>query len=417
MNKLLFMVWAVASALFVSCSEDEMQNELQHENKGPYTVTFNLSIESGDGLSVSTRSGEGDSVRIDLTKYLVYVYWFHETTSSDLGSMALMDENQPELIDETKYFYTKTFEGDEAEKRHAYLFLAVPKDKGLDDVIKMENIKDLGSAIYDDFTGITANSTSMTTTSSLKNCYIPFFTDDESEKKNSNKIEFSANRKLEIFGEGSVLLPNTNLTEKVVLKRQFGIVRIKANGQDYKGKSVTCKINSDYYRLYLTQMIKEPNADDGGSFAKEYESTNNAMSNDGSIYGGDYFSLTYRKNNCTASFEWTSSSVTASDLDEEGNINIYLPYTTAKAVGETVSKEEQTNYSYNDIQAFSTPSIKFEIDGHGYEYTVNSTYPQFPIYRNGITAFYLNGTQMDIEWDGGIDLDNDDWDGIAPNEK
>lgn len=419
MNKLLFMVWAVASALFVSCSEDEMQNELQHENKGPYTVTFNLSIESGDGLSVSTRSGEGDSVRIDLTKYLVYVYWFHETTGSDLGSMALMDENQPELIDETKYFYTKTFEGDEAEKRHAYLFLAVPKDKGLDEVITKANIKDFGVAETDGYT-FSASSQPMTTSSLLKNCYIPFFTDDISEERNNSNTKFSANRKLEIFGEGSVLLPNTNLTEKVVLKRQFGIVRIKANGQDYKGKSVTCEINSDYYRLYLTQMIKEPNASstDTPTYAKEYVSTNEAESKNGTITGGDYFSTTYQANPSVATFVWKNESITASDLDEEGNINIYLPYTTAKAVGENnIPSEEQTNYSYYSNSASSTSSIKFKIDEKEYEYTVNSTYPQFPIYRNGIIAFYLNGTQMDIEWKDGIDLDNDDWDGIAPNEK
>lgn len=410
MNKLLFMVWAVASVLFVSCSEDEMQNDLQNENKGPYTVTFNLSIESGDGLSVSTRSGEGDSERVDLSKYLVYVYWFHVEAGGSLYDMTLMDENQPELIDETKYSYTKTFDEEEKGKRHAYLFLAVPKDKGLDGVIT--NIKDVKMVEGDGYS-FSTNSQPITTSSLLKNCYIPFFIDDESEEKNNSKTEFSANRKMEIFGEGSTIALVSSFTENVVLKRQFGVVRIKANGQDYTGKSVTCKINSDYYRLYLTQMIKVPNADDGGSFAKEYESTNDALSDDGSIYGGDYFSTTYQADPSVATFVWKSESITASDLDEKGNINIYLPYTTAKAVGNDIPSEEQTNYSYNNQVVPFPSSITFEIDGQKYEYT-----SQFPIYRNGITPFYLKGTQMVIDWEnGGIDLDNDNWDGIAPNEK
>lgn len=415
MNKLAFIVWAFVAALFASCSDDELQNDLPKESKEPYTITFNLSIESGDGLSVSTRSGEDGVERIDLTKYLVYVYWFHGEAGSDMGSMTLMEE--PEEV--TEYFYSKTFEGEEAEKRHAYLFLAVPRDKGLDEVIQMSNMKDFGP-VYSNGYGhgyFTTSSQAMSESSLLKNCYILFFEDDISEA--TNDTEFSANRKLEIFGEGNVLPPSINsFTEDVVLKRQFGIVRIKANSRDFTGKAVTCKINSDYYRLYLTQMIKES---DGSGIDKEYLSTNEAESQDGASMGytGDYFSSTYmfsddNSNHVTASLTWKKDNVTVEDLGEEGNIDIYLPYTTATSVGTTPSSEEQTNYSYYQIGALSTPSLTLEIEGEKYEYT-----NQFPIYRNGITPFYIKGTQMVIDWgdsDSGINLDNDDWDGITPNE-
>ena len=422
MNKLAFIVWAFVAALFASCSDDELQNDLPKESKEPYTITFNLSIESGDGLSVSTRSGEDGVERIDLTKYLVYVYWFHgDAEDNDMGNMTLMDK-QPELIGETKYFYSKTFEGEEVGKRHAYLFLAVPKDKGLDKVIQMSNMKDFGP-VYSNGYGhgyFTTSSQAMSESSLLKNCYILFFEDDISEA--TNDTEFSANRKLEIFGEGCTLLPDYHsFTEDVVLKRQFGIVRIKANSRDFTGKAVTCKINSDYYRLYLTQMIKVANGTQPETFSKEYVSTNEAESQDGADMGytGDYFSNTYmysdeNSNYVTASLIWKKDNVTAEDLGEEGNIDIYLPYTTATSVGTTPSSEEQTNYSYYQIGALSTPSLTLEIEGEKYEYT-----NQFPIYRNGITPFYIKGTQMVIDWgdsDSGINLDNDDWDGITPNE-
>lgn len=404
MKKSIFIVSMAAAIFWASCSKEDMQTNQTGTETGTRTVTFNLSMESGDGMSVSTRSGENSGVeQIDFRYYSVYVYWFH---SDDGANYTFMGEKPEEVTD---YTYTKTFDDDEANKWHKYVFVAVPK--GTHEAV-IADAKDFGQVSDAGWGEFVPNKASVSSSSKLNNCYIPF-----SESDNGEAIEgttFSAGRNFEIFGDGGEVVSDspTGDISNTVLRRQFGIVRINANGRDFTKSKITCKINTDYYRLYLSQMVKrgQATAPTPEAVYGYYSSENEAES--GNVSGGDYFSNSYQisdgMNTQIASF---AKAVTAADLDEQGNINIYLPYTTVQKTTETVEDLYQTNYSVLAGSAMEGPSLTLTIDDKEYTYSA-----PFPIFRNVVTAFNIKGDALEIVWDNnggnGVDLDDDDWDGI-----
>lgn len=407
MKRLIYIITTVLFALLSSCSDEDMPGkENGFSEKKTQTLSFSLSIDEGDGLSVSTRASSGSGIQpLPTDAYHVYVYWFK------VGQ----DENQ----DEKRFFmeaeavtsptYTKEVE---VEGKYAYVFLAVP-DGEYNSVVEPENIRDFGQAVLDDGDySFTKNSGSLKEgTTILENCFLPFFTDDKSEKDNNSpeKEGFNVTRNLQVFGDGNEITAGYDLhaPANIVLRRQFGAVEIQGTG-NLAGKNVKCTVKSDYYRLYLSQMVKPENS---ASLTEDkyYSSQNSGTgSNSDSFFGRDYFSYSYSQY-ILPSFTF-NQTVDDSFLTSEGNLLIYLPYTTAKTQG-SVENDEKTLYNHNDGDFEDGPSLTFTIDGKEYKYN-----QPFPIRRNTKAFFYIDGTELHLagqNGDGGIDLDNDEWDGVV----
>ena len=99
-------------------------------------------------------------------------------------------------------------------------------------------------------------------------------------------------------------------------------------------------------------------------------------------------------------------------LTEKGNLLIYLPYTEARRNG-PAGEGHTTLYSWSNGGSINGPSLTVTIDGREYKYN-----DPFPIRRNTKAFFYIEGTELHFsgkDGNGGIDLDDDKWDGVATN--
>ena len=359
-------------------------------------MNFTLSIDAGDGLSVGTRASSGKNIIPIPSDYRVYVYWFK-------GDGVDFYFEKAEEVSSSLYSRKVDIEG-----KYAYLFLAVPKDKGYDDVIEPTNMRDFGQANFEDESIIINSGPLKAETSNLYNCFLSFLEEDGTEQKNSKKTEFKVTRNLQIFGDGNYITAGyeEHFPASIVLRRQFGAVEIQGTSS-LQGKQVKCSVKSDYYRLYFSQMIKPANS---ASISEDgyYDSENSAS--DASNYASPgYFSTTFIKN--IPSFTY-NQEVNGDFLTGKGNLLIYLPYTEARRNG-PAGKGHTTLYNMSDEGPEEGSSLTVTIDGH--EYTYNDP---FPIRRNTKAFFYIEGTELHFsgkDGNGGIDLDDDKWDGVATN--
>lgn len=399
MKRSIYIITTVLLALLSSCSDEDMPGK-EHDSleKKTQTLKFSLSIDGGDGFAVSTRASSNPNIQPIPSDYTVYVYWFQRNQDDGEDYYIGMESVEGGSV------YTKEVTIGE---KYSYVFLAVPKNYG--NVISPDNIRDFGQANVSDFS---SNSGNLGETSKLKNCFLPFFADDENEASNSTKQGFSVTRNLQVFGDGNKITAGYELhaPANIVLRRQFGAIEIKGT-ESLKGKSVKCVVKSDYYRLYLSQMIKPENS---VSLTEDeyYNSENEAQDAVSTIDPcGDYFSSTYFTD-IIPSFTFEEENVDDSFLTEEGNLLIYLPYTAAYTKG-TVKEEHKTLYGYAVVES-EGPSLTFSINGQEYKYE-----KPFPIRRNTKSYFSIEGTELHFSGqggEGGIDLDDDEWDGVVTNQ-
>ena len=397
MKHSIYIIATMLLALLSSCSDEELSgNGNNSDMGGTKTLNFTLSIDAGDGLSVGTRASSGKNIIPIPSDYRVYVYWFK-------GDGVDFYFEKAEEVSSSLYSRKVDIEG-----KYAYLFLAVPKDKGYDDVIEPTNMRDFGQANFEDESIIINSGPLKAETSNLYNCFLSFLEEDGTEQKNSKKTEFKVTRNLQIFGDGNYITAGyeEHFPASIVLRRQFGAVEIQGTSS-LQGKQVKCSVKSDYYRLYFSQMIKPANS---ASISEDgyYDSENSAS--DASNYASPgYFSTTFIKN--IPSFTY-NQEVNGDFLTGKGNLLIYLPYTEARRNG-PAGKGHTTLYNMSDEGPEEGSSLTVTIDGH--EYTYNDP---FPIRRNTKAFFYIEGTELHFsgkDGNGGIDLDDDKWDGVATN--
>lgn len=396
MKHSIYIIATMLLALLSSCSDEELSgNGNNSDMGGTKTLNFTLSIDAGDGLSVGTRASSGKNIIPIPSDYRVYVYWF----KGDDGTKFYFEE--AEEVSGSLYSRKVDIEG-----KYAYLFLAVPKGKGYDNVIEPTNMRDFGQFNVEDLIS-TKSGKLISGTSNLYNCFLPFLEEDGTEQENYDKTEFKVNRNLQIFGDGNYITAgyDEHFPASIVLRRQFGAVEIQGTSS-LQGKQVKCSVKSDYYRLYFSQMIKPANS---ASISEDgyYNSENSAL--DQSVQtSGDYYSSTYY-NDRIPSFAF-SQEANGDFLTEKGNLLIYLPYTEARRNG-------PAEYGHTTLYGWGVtpegPSLTVTIDGREYTYS-----EPFPIRRNTKAFFYIEGTELHFsgkDGNGGIDLDDDKWDGVATN--
>ena len=400
MKHSIYIIATMLLALLSSCSDEELSgNGNNSDTGGTKTLNFTLSIDAGDGLSVGTRASSGKNIIPIPSDYRVYVYWFKGKLQGGVVKYYFEEANE---VSSSHYSRNVDIEG-----KYVYLFLAVPKGKGYDNVIELVNMRDFGQVDVSDFSS-TKSGNLISGISNLDNCFLPFLEEDGTEQENYDKTEFKVTRNLQIFGDGNYITAgyDMHVPASIVLRRQFGAVEIQGTSS-LQSKQVKCSVKSDYYRLYFSQMIKPANS---ASISEDgyYNSENSALDQSEQTSDGDYYSSTYF-NDRIPSFAF-SQEANGDFLTEKGNLLIYLPYTEARRNG-------PAEYGHTTLYGWGvTPegsSLTVTIDGHEYAYN-----DPFPIRRNTKAFFYIEGTELHFsgkDGNGGIDLDDDKWDGVATN--
>lgn len=362
-NYILGSLCFLMAAFCVSCSEDIPGGK---EQSGNSTVTFEVGIDA----SMMTRAtGDYGSV----SDYKTTVYIFTKIRDVDAGVPQPDDKNFYEgfTFYESKELNSALFTYNmQEDKLYLFTFIACEKpyaEKGLGKVVYAGD-----SALEDIAVG-----------TELTKCFVPVF---ENSFDNSGEGYFKpypkepdAKDDFMIFGAAhqiNGMAQGNYKPEKITLTRQLGAVVFKAQAST---EQVTCKVASDYYRLYLLQMLGE----NGYSLFNDYASS--AM-----------FPLMCK--------EFSGSA--------DGIYTFYLPCTTIKTPS-TFSPD-----SDGQANCFTTEGweelVETSITVNGTTYKLDPTvkFPIFPNYKTILTAD--DGSRLDVSFggnDGGIDLE-DKWNGM-----
>lgn len=423
MRKIILIITTCLSLFVSSCTDDSLPNGNTEESKGnKRTISFNLSKGDDNNFDVITKA---NGIPVP-DNYAVKFYLFKRFQKAN------SNENEYKLVVEdnvTTPLYTITVDDD--MERYKYIFLASSKD------ISTLKAVDFSSVSMNSGDGsIIIPKTDAGTNSLLENCYISFFDDKKNNKPSYGTPmdpaieEIEVTKDFDIFGYGHTIQPGiTNYTPiDVVMERQFGIVEFVYNNAQI-GDKLICSFSSEYYRLYLSQIVKDDNTNNYTS--DNYAKFPAGIFTEGGFHidyeTGDYYSASgafVSLHNILPLFKKTSEVTSAG----RSSIQVYMPYTTAEAVGSSVDYTHQANYTrttlgQNDYGGVEiTPGLKgqitLEIERGGRiveRYTSEAT---FPIYRNGKTIFTASGDdQLKVSFseenntDSGINLPDDKWNG------
>lgn len=403
MRNLIYILSMMLLALLASCSDDERLLPGKEENGSRMrSITFSLMLDESKDFSVSTRSNDKNGVPFDdpnfKGKYVVYLYLFREE----------QDGNQEYILDRMEKVETSLYSIQNLEYSVNYKYLFVAVSMGDESETFLTSARDFGTMSFDN----PVTETIKINTTNLKNCFFPFFSEDNGNLSYGEDVTFSIERDLVVFADGNAIPGNLeyHTPTKLLMTRQIGVVEIELDSKDVAGKEISCSVNSDYYRLYFSQMIKD--SKDG------YTSQNGADFEDedtgdwSETYGpGDYFS---NASNGMASIEtlptFTKTVTVPAEVanTEKYYLQLYLPYTTAQPVGASVPANEQANFVYSNSTTSTTPGVSINIDGVTY-----NADRAFPIHRNTRTVFWIKGGRLETTFgQGGIGLEDDEWDGL-----
>lgn len=370
MKKIITLLLSICA--LCACSDENVLpgNEEKEETR---TVTFNLKGIADRDFSVQTRAV--DTTAIDFSKYAVKFFLFERM--SDTDEYVLKHQQ-----DVTQDFFTIT--GLDV-KSYRYLFVAV--SKGFE---YMLDAKDSNAWKWNSTYPVSVSA--KVGTALYKNCYFPFI-----ENEDNNEIwEYvydvapctlpNTNANLEIYGQGYILSSGMDfhVPIDILLERQYGSVEVRLKNLT-QGETVSVAVTSEYYRIYLSQMVKS-------DINSNYTSENKGNINSGGSKTSDYASGTV---GVPIRFQ---SSMTAASAEQV--ILLHLPYTTAEKTGNTVTNDKH-----------KATGLSLTIGSNTYSYAA-----KFPIYRNGVSYFVRKGDQLAIEFTTqsdptpGIDIE-EDWNG------
>ena len=429
MKQIILIISVCLVAIACSCTDDNLIDNQENNNR-KCSVTFEISKSNDSDFNVSTRSA-GTVVTDD---YSVRFYLFQQINSEyrlvrtqEVTTPILTLDNLT-LDAEYKYIFLAIYNPDAnvatANVLKAIDFSSGVIDDGSYDVTlptKEAYIKNEGSTDPDEQKG-----------SLLENCFINFMGDNSKPTygiaDDGTDEVITINQNIEIFGTGAYFLPGSySASIGVVMERQIGVVEFHYKDAQ-AGDELTCSFSSDYYRLYLSQMIKDktnPN----------YTSENYAIfqppvsdMNDKKYSEGDYYSaLRVFKSTYILPLTFTKTTTLTGS---EKTISIYVPYTTAEAAGTVVDEKYQANhirtglYGYNldTDPSLTTGYVTLKVKRNGVENIFQTANPTaFPIYRNAKTIFTASDTGgLTISFgsdgsggsEGGIHIPDDDiWNG------
>lgn len=381
MKKVFYILLLIC--LITSCREDEP--DLPEVSGTTRTVTFNLSgVERLFGTSLTRASA---NQVVDLARFDVMFYLFRQIGGNGKYQLAVKKQV-------TEILFTMDVD---AGVDYKYVIAAAVKIPGQAVnpliVAKDYNTMDVMGGTFE------VQDASTNGGSYLENCFFDIsgnvdYTQDEAKSMNSNP---------EIFADGFDLLTSYDFHTPVdlVLKRQVGAVEFKITGLT-PGVQHTfeCAVPSDYYRLYLSQIVR-------GDVNKDHSSQNLGLNSDlfdlANVEAGDYYGKIAEANGTTSFLLFTKNETVTSG--ENYDFYMYMPYTIASQGTPTASLYYQGNA--NGSSSLGNGSLTLTIDG-----TRSYTYAKpFPVYRNKKSYFLLKG-ENDLECKlGNIGLDDDPWDG------
>lgn len=402
MKNIKYYINLLSLSLFLcctSCSEDNI--EPLAENNDMFKVTLN--IGGLEGVSGTTRAGENSDWR---EKYTTYMYVFRNkknpNVEDDPTDVTVQATSNP-FADYMLYSYkgnVKTkIENERIELNlhidYNYLFVFIASESVYENEGKVlvYNPEGTGNAEVKE-------------NDKYINCYIQAV--DESkwsavgdgmnvpvyEKASGSDSPFM------IYGAG-LALPgfqedeaDSYIPETIVLKRQMGAVTFKVPEGTKIDNDVTCSILTDYYRLYLSQII-EANQSGTLNHVQDYASN----------VGDSYAPV-------------ISCTFTAGETDTPGEYTVYLPCTTTHSEV-SIDSEEQANYirdTGNNWKPYVPQYISTSMKWGNKAYVLSGTC--FPVFPNRRTILHLsNGDDVGVSFtdmDGTSDqIDvEDDWNGM-----
>lgn len=359
-NYVLGSLCFLMAALSVSCSEEIFDDKEQIDNA---TVTFEVGIDA----SIMTRAtGSYGSV----SDYTTTAYVFSRTRNVD---------NPPS--EEGENFYENFTFVESANVGSSLFTYDITEDKlYLFVFVACENPyaeKGLGKVVIEDNYDIKE----IEVGTEFKNCFIRIFSndDDNTTEGYCTPHPKAANAKDDFMVFGAAhqingIAEGNYKPEKITLTRQLGAVVFKAGPSTEK---VTCKVASEYYRLYLSQMCGE------AAFS--------SLMND--FAGNKMVPLMSRD----------------FDGNNDGTYTFYLPCTTTEAPSETSKGQANVVFDEGWIGLVET-----SITTNGVTYTLDedATFPISPNYKTILTTD--DGSRLNVsfsEEDGGINLE-DEWNGM-----
>lgn len=366
--------------LLTSC-EKEMSTPMEKDGD-VHTLTFNLSgIESPFDTNITRASGKQT---IDLNTFDVMFYLFKQVGNDDYQLVV------KKAITEVIF----KIDAIEPEVNYKYVIVAAPKKAG-STINPILVAKDYNTM---DILGGTFEVGDATVNSSIYNCFFDMF----GTRTYSDDDAITIDKNPEIFADGFDLSTSYDFHTPVdvVLKRQMGAVEFKVTGLSTGTEhTFACSIPSDYYRLYLSQIVRE-------SASKDYTSQNNGLNDELNGYGvdaGDYYGKIASVNSGSTLLSFTKQE-TITTSGSTYNFCIYMPYTIASE--STVTTSLYNGGNANTSEALGAGTLIFTVDGKTYTYS-----KPFPIYRNKKSYFLMKGdNELECKL-GNINLDDDPWDG------
>lgn len=382
----------LAVGIFASCSEDAIDDGLSTGKGKTRSIAFSLSgLDMGMDLSTRSASTRTPDV-VDFNKYSVkcFVFYRAQAGTEDYNEFKYVRE---EFVDAFYYVVNNL----QPTGDYVFAFLAAekayaPKDGGGTDYLKLK------TGMY--------NPKPVDENSDFRYCYIPAF--NESGRSDDGTGSYRVIREtgasddfmvwgVTYFAPSELTIDNTHTPQNIILKRQMGAIQFQASPT--VGAITECSVFSNYYRLYLPQML---NTESASVACTVNELLMNAIpiNND---FAGNYM---------TESFTPAYVNITKTFKDDN---YLYVPCTTLKNTNETIPESECANTligTVNESSSSNAPTNPASVTINGKKFQTSVPFPIFPNRKTILKV--ADGTNLEVIYgkDGGINLDDDEWDGI-----
>lgn len=396
----VLLLMSLASCLFVSCSDDVIENGNKVSVGEMGNVTFQLAGMSG---GVSTRGSGVDTVNVNFNNFAVKVFVFRDAGTGVGKDLQYYKEQEVSTS-------LVTITGISKGVNHAYVFVAVPLwAKQYLELKCYPKAAPQGITLGEDGT-VTQQGTN------YDKCYIPVFDEPEVEEYNNLKAyafnvrthaETGEDFKIYAWATENPVSYNSSYTpDRVILAPQFGKVRFEANdGQ----KITSCDVYSNIYRFYMSQVV---GLKSGETTKKTVENGIKIEDSSGNLFTNDFL----------ANYENGNRAYITKTFGENCNsYEVYMPCTTLGSEVPT-NKNELAN-------TFGTGTAWEGSEGSSGEWgwsnptsvTINSqklkTKKDFPIFCKRTTILGIkDDNTMTVRFEDGttpgLGLDDDSWDGI-----
>lgn len=359
------LLMLLMAAFWTSCSEDTIGTETNESKLS--SVTFH--IGGIEGLRTRAANGIED---IDFNKYGARLYLFKDQIKD-----SQTDPNNPypgftlasDPVEITEGYVTI----DNLNRtEYNYIYIIVAYEKAYAEEAKVM------SWDADNYTGneLEADESLYTT------CYIAAL-----DENNSNApYSLQGDDKFMIYGAGGEIVSQLDqfVPVEVILTRQMGAVVFSTGAEDIERIPASCTITTDYYRLYLSQIIETQSGTQ--NHCSDFASQNSYPDISIEFSGGAF-------------------------INELKGYMVYLPCTTTKAYesyeASNIPDNEKINYKYAEPEATGTTSIT--VEGETY-----ATSQLFPIYPNRRTILTIgDGSKITVSFgdDKGNINQEGDWNG------